>query len=139
VTVRLLHAALLAMLAAIPGLNTYDGEVPATPPRDPDGRVHPYAVLYLSAGDRDESSLAGVQSLAQWSFQVTCVGGDPQRAAWAVDKVIAALLDQRPVMAGISAGRIRLDGDAGPLRRDDDVHPPRHWTPLLFAVTAVPA
>lgn len=136
-SVRLLRQAILARLQAIPNLRTYDGEVPDSPPVDPDGRVHPYAVLYPTAGMRRDSALNTRQDHLDWGFQVTVAGGDAQRATWAVDAVLASLLDHRPAVAGLSTGPIRLAGDLGPLRRDDEVHPPRHYLPLSLTVTAV--
>jgi hypothetical protein len=138
-SIRLLRQAVLDLLDAAPGLNVFDGEVATDPPRDPDGRVHPYAVLYASPGAHLTTALDGLHDLIRWSFQVTAVGGDAQRCAWAVDTALTALLDQRPTVAGAVTARVGLAGDPGPARRDDDVHPPRHWTPLLFELTAIPA
>jgi hypothetical protein len=126
------HDLVWDLLDAVPVVNAYDGEVPKTPPTDPDGRVSAYAVLYFSPGRRHANALDGGQRSVEGSFQVTCVGGDPTRALWCVDRVLAALsgasvtVDGRPRQI-----RVRED-DPGTVRRDDNATPPRHYVPLLF-------
>jgi hypothetical protein len=131
--------AILAKLQAVANLGVYDVEVPETPPMDADGKVHPYSVLYVGAGNLVRSSLAAVHDHLDLPFQVTCAGGDATRCLWAVDKVRGALIDQRLTVTGRSLGVIRQDGDSGPPRRDDDVTPPRHFTAVLFRLVSVPA
>lgn len=128
----------LALLDAIANLTTYDGEVPATPPLDPDGRVHPYAVLYSGPGSNVRNTLDATSTLKPWGFQVTCVGGDPQRTLWAVAAVTGALVDARLTVAGWTSSPI--EHIPGPdLARDDVPIPPRHYVPLLFSLVATPA
>lgn len=123
------HAAVWTLLSAVTEVNAFDGEVPATPPLDTDGRVHAYAVLYMFGGRPTALTLDAVESSLFTGFQVTCVGGDPTRALWCLDKVRTALvgaeitIDQRPHTITAS------DIDPGTVRRDDDVKPPRHYVP----------
>lgn len=129
------HDAVWAKLNAITGVNAYDGEVPGNPPTDLDGRVHAYAVLYASPGNLYASALDGSQATLLGSFQVTCVGGDPTRALWCVDKVRTALATTVTLGGHVVPIRARED-DPGAVRRDDDKVPPRHWVPVDFQVFA---
>lgn len=135
-TARTVHDTVWAVLDAIAGINTYDGEVPSTPPVDADGRVHAYAVLYASPGALYASTLAGAQTSLLGSFQVTCVGGDPTRAVWCVDKVRTGLAGATVTIDGQTRIIRARSEDPGPVRRDDDVRPPRHYVPLEFVLHA---
>jgi len=130
------HAtAVLTLLQAVTGLNVYDGEVPTSPPTDPDGRVHPYAVLYAGTAPTLRNSLSGTSSESPWTFQVTVAGGDRQRCGWAALKVNGALLDKRLTVAGATTSRIA--GVPGPdITRDDEPRPARFYQPLLFSLTS---
>jgi hypothetical protein len=129
---QVVHGSVWALLSAITGVNPFDSEVPKTPPLDEDGRVHAYAVLYFSPGRRHANAMDGNQSSVDGSFQVTCVGGDPDRALWCVDKVLTALVGAAVTIDGV-VRRVRLrEEDPGTVRRDDDVTPVRHYVPLRF-------
>lgn len=132
VSAREVHDQVWALLDAIIGINAYDGEVPATPPLDEDGRVHAYAVLYVSAGRPTALMLAGGETSLFTGFQVTCVGGDPTRALWCLDKVRGALLGAQVTVDERLHSIAASDIDPGPVRRDDDVTPPRHYVPDRF-------
>lgn len=131
--------AILAKLRAVASLTTYDAEVASSPPLDPDGRVHPYAVLHMTAGDPTVDSLAFTQNLLELPYQVTCVGGDQDRCLWAVDKVRGALLGQVLTVPGRSLSPITSDGNSGSPLPDDDVTPPRHFLAVLFRLVSTPA
>lgn len=129
---QVVHGSVWALLDAIVGVNAYDGEVPKNPPLDTDGRVHAYAVLYFSPGRRHANGLDGVQRSVDGAFQVTCVGGDPDRALWCVDKVIAQLVGAAVTVDGVQRTvRIREE-DLGNVRPDNNVTPVRHFAPLRF-------
>lgn len=130
-----LHDAVWAKLDAITDINAYDGEVPKTPPLDPDQRVHAYAVLYISLGNVFATALSGTQGALLGAGQVSCVGGDPTRALWCVGKVRAGLATTVTLDGKSYPIRLREE-DPGPLRRDDNVSPPRHWGPVEFQVFA---
>lgn len=134
-TALAVHDAVWAVLDAVTNVNTYDGEVPKTPPLDPDGRVHAYAVLYATPGNLHTTNLTGVQSALLGGFQVTCVGGNPTRALWCVDKVRTAMATTVTIDGRAYPIRAREE-DPGSVRRDDDVSPPRHWVPVEFQVFA---
>jgi hypothetical protein len=122
------------------GVFVYRGEVkdtagnPASPPNDPDSRTHAHAIFYPSPGRVPFERLGGGMLNVNWGFQVTCVGGDENRCMWAVDKVRAALLCKRITLDGAQSGQVYEDADAGPVRRDDSVQPPRYFVPLLFGL-----
>lgn len=134
ISVRLARDAVLMKLRSLtPALEVYDGDVPSTPPAD-GGGVLPYAVLWVSPG-RPIDGFLGVEQSRDWTFQVTCAGGNATRALGAVDRVIGALHGQRLLLAPPRlSGRVHLDADPGPMRLDRDVTPPRAYVPLLFRV-----
>lgn len=123
-------------IQTVPAVNHYDGEVPGTPPTDPDGRVHAYAVFYPAPGNPRARRMDRIPDTLDWTFQVTCVGGDRTRAMWCVDRIRGRLTGARVT---IPAGpTVILDevGDPGPLRRDETVNPVRLYLPLLYSTTA---
>jgi hypothetical protein len=105
------------------------------PPSDPDGRVHPYAVLFAGGGQRIHERLAGGPDRISWRFQVTCAGGDTTRALACVDAVTAALDGRRLVAGGWSSTPLQQDLDPGPLREDRDGAPSRWYLPLQYVTT----
>jgi hypothetical protein len=137
-----IHSVVWAKLDAIVGVNVYDGEVvdangeATNPPYDTDGRVHAYAILYMAPGNRYAGSLNGAQTSLDGSFQVTCAGGDQTRALWCVDKVRTALIGTSVTVDGVTRYIRAREEDPGPLRRDDDVQPSRHYLPLEFILHA---
>lgn len=134
VDVSLLADPVWALLDSLSNVNTFDGEV-VSPPLDADGRVHAYAVYYPGPG-RDHALLndAAGDSL-DWGFQVTCVGGDRTRALWCVERVRSVLTGARLSVAGQQLV-IHEESSTAPLRRDEQVQPPRLWMPLLFTLSA---
>jgi hypothetical protein len=122
-------------VASSSGIDVYDGEVPATPPLDPDGRVRAYAVLYASPGRLSASALDGGQRCLLASVQVTCVGGDPVRALGCVDAVREGLVGAVTVDGVARVIRAREESP-GPVRTDPNVWPPRHYAPLEFDLFA---
>lgn len=133
------HAAILARLAEATFLSVYDAYVPDTPPRDSDGVIHGYAVLYVGAGPTPPVNLAHDHGDTDMPFQVTVAAGDAVRALRAVDKVLDLMLGWRPTIAGRTLAPVRADSDSGPLRRDDAITPPRFYLPLMFRVQSIPA
>ena len=131
-----LHAAVFALLDGIANLNAFDGEVPTTPPLDPDGRVHPYAVLYAGPGRASSQTVCATPRDMDVSFQVTAVGGDTSRCLWAVDRIRGTLTGMRLTVDGLEVGQIVETTDPGPARRDDDVQPSRMFVPILYSLTA---
>lgn len=133
------RAAVLAILDALPDLGSYDAEVPTTPPADPDGRVHPYCVLYPSNGTRDRTSILATSDMVRWPFQVTAVGGDMQRCLFAAREVTDALTDVRITAGGWSSSPIEHLPGPDPAKDETPGLTPRFYVPLLFAVIATPA
>jgi hypothetical protein len=118
----------------VTNVDAFDAEDPA-PTFDGDGRVHAYAVYYPSPGWAHALLGCGGTDSLDWTFQVTCVGGDRTRALWCVSKIRAALTGQR-VSIGGQLLTIQEIGNPGPIRRDDNETPPRFYAPLTFAVYA---
>jgi len=133
INVLALHDAALARLQACTNLTVLDGSVDdAGQPGvlvDPDGRAHMYAVLYVSPGRNVQSNLAGTTGHLAWSFQVTCAGGDVNRALNAAVKVRAALTGVRLTA---TSGWVRESTDPGTVREDPGVQPSRWYVPILF-------
>lgn len=134
-----------ALLDGLSGVNAFDGEfvdatgqpvdMSMTPYADDDGRVHAYAVYFPSSGWAHALLACGGTDSLDWSFQITCAGGDRTRALWCVSKVRGVLSGARVTVGGQGL-LIREIGDPGPIRRDDKVSPTRFYLPLLFAVNA---
>lgn len=126
--VRPVGAAVLALLQGITGLNVFDGELPADPPKDPDGRVHPYAVLFPGAGHGFSDRLNDAPTTLSWTCRVLFVGGDSTRALWALDKIRAALTGARPT----GGARLKEVLDQVETRVELDVLPPRTSGAILY-------
>lgn len=122
-------------LSALNGIDTYDGEVPADPPTDPDGRVRKYAVLFATGAVLSASRFDGEQECLLANYQVTCVGGDQRRALLCVDVVRAGLSGAVTVDGVRRVIRVREE-DPGPVRSDAAAWPPRHYVPLEFQLFA---
>lgn len=132
-TLRQLRLNVTSKLDAVPGLNRLD-DATGQVPMDPDGRAHPYCVLYTGSGHSPETaeSLCGGAGEFDWRFQITCAGGDIDRAEWALTRARGALL------------RTRLTPDSGIVRedyapdfaiQDTDVAPARWYFPVIYTVT----
>lgn len=127
-----IHDALWAKVDAIANLDTYDAEVPQSPPVDGSGRVRAYAVLFASPGRLYASGLDGGQASRDTTFTVTCGGGDPTYVFNAVAKVQTALLGQISVAGSQYLVRAREDFDPGGVQRDETKTVPRFFIPLEF-------
>jgi hypothetical protein len=125
----------LGNLGAVTGAIPFRGDLvdangnPVEPPLDPDGRVHPYFVAYFGGGRASSLRVAGSRDKVAWSCQVSCVGGDDNRALWCVDQVRAALTGKR-----VAGGCLYETVEPGPPQRSDNVRPPRFWTPILYGL-----
>lgn len=131
--------AVLALLQAIPHMTWFEGKVPATPPVDPDRRVHAYGVFWPGVGRRTASKVCARTDDLAWPFTVAVYAGDVERWLLACDWVCAALIDVAPVVAGRVLGRIGMDYAPDLPDRFDTPLPERFGAPLLFTVRSVPA
>lgn len=132
--VRTLTDAVVAHLrAASPQLGVFDAGVDRAP-SDPDGRAHPFVVVWPAPGTADQDRLTAALSGIVWRFQVTCAGGDRTRAAAAVDAARQALTGQRITIAAAHVGRAREIGDAGPLTEEREADPSRWSTALVYSL-----
>lgn len=119
-------------LRTVSGLNVFVGWVESAP-NDPDGKTHPYAVLWVGVGmdDITQESLTGAAGSRNWTFRVTAAGGDPTRALWAAERTLGAILGFRPATG---AGQIRLAVNPDVAQIDRGITPPRWFFPLEFTV-----
>lgn len=98
---------------------------------DPDGRVHMTAVLWMSIGVpvEGDDTLCGDRDLGSLSWQVTCVGGDANRAARAALKTRAALTGQ--YLTGTD-GRALEQFDQLAISEDTAASPSRFYVPIAY-------
>lgn len=114
--------AVYALLQGIEHLNVYDGELPNDPPKDPDGRVHQYAVFFGGGGHAFGDRLnRSTPTDVSWTCRILFVGGDTTRARWAVDHIRAALTGKRPTADGhlkevLDDVTIRIENNVVPSR-----------------------
>ncbi|MCD2461975.1 MULTISPECIES: hypothetical protein [unclassified Streptomyces] len=91
-----------------------------------------FAVLYPDPGTAVRESLADERTTLDALMQVTCVGGDVERALWVAWQVRRALAEPLEV-----AGRVcwRPEDLGGPpVQRDDDVTPPLYFVPVQYRI-----
>lgn len=118
-----------ALLQAIPDLNVFETELPSDPPKDSDGRVHPYAVFYPGGGNAFGDRLnADAPTDVSWTFRVLFVGGDKTRALWALDRIRAALTGKRPT----GGARLKEVLDDVTIRTETNVVPSRTSGAILY-------
>ena len=117
--------------------NLFRGKV-SDPPKNSDGTVKTYAVLYESPGHRSGSRVGATRDRWSGTFQVTCVGGDSERCLWVVDEITGRLSGRLITLSGLTRPR-RIFDDASNQSRtvleDRDVTPYRYFVPLLFRIT----
>lgn len=124
-----------ARLRTIDNVAGYRGMVPNDPPQiaDDDPRVRPYWVLRTQPGRPDDERMTGDLVGVQWGFQLTIAAGVEDHLDHFADEVIGLMHGWRPFP---ETARCWMDRDfiPGPNQRDDDVTPPRFWTPLIFKI-----
>lgn len=107
-----LHAqAGLALLRADAVLTVFDGKVPDQVASGP-GPLVPYALVYSEVAwprDGAGNTIQGTALTATVTWTCHCVGLTAQAARVVQGRVRAALLNQRPVIAGRSCGLIKQD------------------------------
>lgn len=131
-------SALLALLAADAHLVIFEGRVPATAGGQPP--APPYVVVYAPGPDGQAmvANLSGQSLDYDGEWQTTTVGLEADSVRVVQARVRAALLDQRPVIAGRVSFPIRHAGSQ-PARRDDDVQPPVIYATDQWRCMSVPA
>lgn len=133
-----------ARLKTLSGVTVYRGEVPGEPPviqsggrPDASGRVAPYVVLWPGAGRPSaEQDAADSRADLEWPFQLTCVAGYSADCERLVDRVDALIYRWAPTLAGFGFGSCKppLGFDPGPIRKDEQVKPPRFYLPLQYVL-----
>lgn len=99
-----------------PALVVYDGAVPNVVPPNPPAPP-PYVVVYTTISHPDDpgsTSLSGVVRRAHVRWTCHCVGGDHKASRAVAQRVRTALLNIRPVVAGMNVGLIKDDQDVPP-------------------------
>lgn len=98
---------------------------------DPDKRVHMTAVLWMGVGvpTEGDDALCGGRELGSLSWQVTCVGGDTNRAARAALKTRAALTGE--YLTGVD-GRALEQFDQLTISEDKSASPSRFYVPIAY-------
>jgi hypothetical protein len=116
------------------GLTVYVGGAPASSAWTPPDK---FAVLYPDPGVAVRESLADERTEFDSTMQITCVGGDVDRALWVADRVRRALAAPLAV-AGRRCWPAR-DLGGPPVARDDDVSPPLYYVPVQYRICSTPA
>jgi hypothetical protein len=113
---QLLADAGLNLLIADSGLLVFDGAVPnPVPPAPP--QPPPYVCVYVTIGhpdDQTSTSLNAVVKRAIVRWTCHCVGANAKASRGVAQRVRTALLNQRPVVAGMNVGLIKDDQDSPP-------------------------
>jgi hypothetical protein len=116
------------------GLTVYLGGTPADAGWTPPDR---YAVLYPEPGTAVRESLADDRTDLDAVMQITCVGGDSERALWVAGRVRRALAAPLTVEGRACWPPEDLGGP--PLARDDDVTPPVWFVPIQYRIRSTSA
>lgn len=106
----------LALLTADASLVVFDGAVSNPTP------TPPYVLVYATVdrpGEDPDNPLNGQSRVwvARWICH--CVGGNASAARAVAQRVRTALLDVRPVIAGLSCALIDMEPDGQPPQRDE--------------------
>lgn len=107
---------LLAADVGPPALVVFDGVVPAGTSVNA-GYILVYSYLGRPSDDPD-NPLNGLTKVWNQRWILHCVGGTASAARAVAQRARTALLDVRPVVAGLACGLIRLE-DAQPPQRDE--------------------
>lgn len=119
----LINAGLALLQADLgpPALVVFDGVVPANTSVNA-GYVLVYTTISRPSDDPDNSA-DGKTRVWVARFICHCVGGTAASARGVAQRVRTALLDVRPVVAGLSCGPLRMEGDSQPPQRDETTGP----------------
>lgn len=129
------NTAVLAALRAQPHLHVHSEQEPEYR-LDPDGRAHIAAWAQLGPGTHSQWAQrgCGTRPVLLGDFQVTAVGGDPNRCIRAAVAIRAALHNQ--IIAGALVREEELRRN--PPREDPASVPPVSYLPLLYTATLQP-
>lgn len=96
-----------------------------------------YVVVYPSPGLTD-GNIADPHEYLDYTVQATCVAATQEGAEAVMDLVKSALVGARLAVAGRSSYPVYLLLDL-PVRRDDQIAPPVHYSVAQFRVRTQPA
>lgn len=129
-TAKELHAAVLARLATITSIQTYNGDVPDHPPASGSGRAYPYAVVWAGPGAPDPEADVAAQPRGELAYEarVTVASGSID---WTLETValVRARLHHVDILPGV---RLREEPLGTPVSKDPDTAPVRWFIPLAF-------
>lgn len=137
---KLITDAVVTQAKTLPNVQVFRGEIDdpvATLPNS--SRVNRYIVIYPFGGDPGpDRELSDTAIDLDYGFQATVVAGYATDAEYLIDQTYALFYRWIPAVTGLVFGSFRppTGYDPGPMRRDDDVQPPRFWSPLQFVTTA---
>lgn len=116
----------------IPGLALLEN-ASGSVPTSSDGRAAAYVVLYPGLAPREESeeSTGATPGNGRWTFQVTCAGGDIDRAEWAVTRVTNVFFG---AYLFPDLGVVRQISSVDTVLEDTGATPSRWYYPAVFAV-----
>lgn len=138
-SVRLLAAAVWALLDAHPHVPYYKSLVDAPPLDATSGRLSKgYGVFHPGGGDDGWDNLAATPGRLLWAFQVSCVGEDHDQIGWVIDETRELLTGKSLTVAGHVVGRMQppLGYQAPPPRPEHQAQPARLLVPLQYQVLA---
>ena len=129
------NTAVLAALRAQPHLDVHSEQEPEYRP-DPDGRAHIAAWALLGPGTHSQWAQrgCGTRPVLLGDFQITAVGGDPNRCIRAALAIRAALHNQFIAGALVLEEELRRNSP----REDPASTPPAYYMPLLYTATLNP-
>lgn len=118
------------------GVDLHVGQIIAAAmdnPGTPTEVAHSYAVIWPWPGRPRHRRLSRGASSSMYRFQITVAGGDIERAMYAMEQVSGRLDAAR--LGGMATGSLKQVLEAGPLRPDKSVSPPRWFSPLEYWAT----
>jgi hypothetical protein len=137
---KLITDAVVARAGTLANLQIFRGEIdaPITLLANTD-RIGRYLVIYPFGGtDGPDRNLADAGGDLTYGFQATVAAGFEADCEYLVDQVRGLFNRWVPAVTGVVFGAFRppVGYQPGPVRRDDDVSPPRFWLPLQYVTTA---
>lgn len=99
------------------------------------GRVGPYVIHYLSAGTpMPEEDVAAAHVDLRLTIMLTYVAGYSSDLEALLDRCQPWVYRWAPALPGLGVGHLSVPPgyDPGPARINEDVRPPRFWTPFQY-------
>jgi hypothetical protein len=110
--------------------STFQGVVTNRPAR--------YCTVFMDSGLRVVERFNGLQTEVTFGVTVHSVGTTAEQSQLVAERVMAQLLDYRPIVAGRDCRRLRHVSSV-PVDLDTDVSPPLYFSVDQFDLTSSPA